>query len=78
MIDSEEAVVAGKLINLRYYYYVLHLISSDCFHLSTYFRREELLKFNINYHAANKVWSDHSTENKQPHELANGNFPCFS
>ena len=44
MFDSEEAVVTGKLINLRYY--VLHLLS-NCFHLSTYIRREELLKFNI-------------------------------
>ena len=44
VFDSEEAVVTGKLINLRYY--VLHLLS-NCFHLSTYIRREELLKFNI-------------------------------
>ena len=40
---------------------VLHLLS-NCFNLSTYFRREELLKFNISFHAANKEWSDHSTK----------------
>ena len=44
VFDSEEAVVTGKLINLRYY--VLHLLS-NCFHLFTYCRREELLKFYI-------------------------------
>ena len=39
-----------------------NIVLSNCFHLSTYFRREELLKFNISYHAANKERSDHSTD----------------
>ena len=62
MFDSEEAVETGKLINLQYN--VLHLLS-NCFQFSAYFRREELSKFNISYHAANREWSDHSTECSQ-------------
>ena len=42
--DSDEAAVTGKLINLRYH--VLHLLS-NCFILSTYFCRDELLKFKM-------------------------------
>ena len=44
----------------NYTNYILYLLS-NCFHLSTYLCREELLKFNISYHAANKEWFDHST-----------------